>query len=106
MLFLMISYLSVYLIFVFQSVFVYLDVYSRKLSVQYLQGYSYWKRFYEIYMINACAYIVAGIGAYISFDVSIFAIVAYILFFSAIEIVFEVYQIHRFEYRGIIQSLK
>lgn len=106
MLFLMISYLSVYLIFVFQSVFVYLDVYSRKLSVQYLQGYSYWKRFYEIYMINACAYIVAGIGAYISFDVSIFAIVAYILFFSAIEIVFEVYQIHRFEHKGIIHSLK
>lgn len=106
MIFMMIGYLVVYLTFVYQSIFVYLDVYRKKLSVQYLHGYSYTKRYTEIYTINACAYVLAGVIAYAVFHVNIKDIVLYILFFGGIEILFEAYQIRRFERKSGIRSLK
>lgn len=106
MAFLFFGYLCVYLTFVFQSVFVYLDVYQKKLSIQYLQGYSYAKRYYEIYILNLCAYILAGIAVYMLYEIALTAILYYILFFGLIEILFIIYQIRRFERHSGLKALK
>lgn len=106
MAFMMCGYLSVYLTFIYQSIYVYLDVYRKKLSVQYLLGYSYFRRYIEIYVINACAYVLAGIGAYMIFHATVKSIILYILFFGGMELLFEAYQIHRFEKKSAIRSLK
>lgn len=106
MAFLLIGYLTVYLVFVYQSIYVYLDVYKRKIAVQYLHGFSYIKRYHEIYIINACAYLIAAIAAYLIYRISLLDVLLYVTFFGGIEIIFEIYQIYRFEKREGIQSLK
>ncbi len=106
MLFLLIGYLSVYLVFVYQSIYVYLDVFKKKISIQYLNGYSYIKRYHEIYIINACAYIIAGIIASLVYHVEIKGIVLYILFFGCMEVLFEAYQIRRFQKKEGMNALK
>ncbi len=106
MAFLLIGYLIVYLAFVYQNIYVYLDVYRKNIMVKYLNGYSYLRRYYEIYAINLCAYIIAGILCFAIFQINPIAIVSYIAFFSSIEIIFELWQIRQFEKREALASLK
>lgn len=106
MAFLLIGYLAVYLAFVYQNIYVYLDVYHKNIMIKYLNGYSYIRRYYEIFAINLCAYIVAGIISVLILDVDLKATILYILFFSSIEILFEIYQIHKFQKHDALTSLK
>lgn len=101
-----VMYCFVYITFLYQNVYTYMEINKRKYTIQYLHGFSYIKRYGEIYLINVAIFLLAGIHCVVKQGVSIKQIVSSILFLCLLEILFTYVLINRFEKNESIKSLK
>lgn len=96
----------IYLSFVYQSVYVFLNDQQKKLAIQYLQGYTKFQRYSILYISNNLALLLAGVISIILLKLPFLDVIRYILVLMIIEDIQITLLLHRFHKRSISQILK
>lgn len=102
----LIIYLSVYLGFVYQSTFIFLDDCKKLLAIQYIQGVSKKERYRKIYYNNLVVYVIPFLISILFLKQSFFDSLFYFISIILLELGVTWFMIHCFEKKQFVSILK
>lgn len=99
-------YAFIMLVFLYQSVYLHLEEVKKDISVKYLLGHRFWSRYRELVIFNLSPHIILLLSAVGILKVPFKEAALFVAVFMAIEIIFLVYLIKKFEKNAVSTVLK
>ncbi len=101
----LVIYTLMILVFLYQSVYLYMKEKKKVISVQYLLGYNRFKRYRKMIGMNIIPYGIVFIIAIIFLKISVFTVLCFIIPYSLVELFFMYYMIRKFEITTVVAVL-
>lgn len=99
-------YAFIMLVFLYQSVYLHLEEIKKEISVKYLLGHRFWSRYSGLVIFNLSPHIILLLSAVGILKIPFNEAALFVAVFMAIEIIFLVYLIKKFEKNAVSMVLK
>jgi len=99
-------YVFIMLVFLYQSVYLHLEEIKKEISVKYLLGHRFWSRYSGLVIFNLSPHIILLLSAVGILKIPFNEAALFVAVFMAIEIIFLVYLIKKFEKNAVSMVLK
>ncbi|WP_346885492.1 DUF1430 domain-containing protein [Clostridium sp. UBA4395] len=99
-------YVFIMLVFLYQSVYLHLEEIKKEISVKYLLGHRFWSRYSGLVIFNLSPHIILLLSAVGILKIPFNEAALFVAVFMAIEIIFMVYLIKKFEKNAVSMVLK
>ncbi len=99
-------YAFIMLVFLYQSVYLHLEEIKKEISVKYLLGHRFWSRYSGLVIFNLSPHIILLLSAVGILKIPFNEAALFVAVFMAIEIIFMVYLIKKFEKNAVSMVLK
>lgn len=99
-------YAFIMLVFLYQSIYLHLEEIKKEISVKYLLGHRFWSRYSGLVIFNLSPHIILLLSAVGILKIPFNEAALFVAVFMAIEIIFMVYLIKKFEKNAVSMVLK